>query len=80
MSIQMIYSVLFQVALGNLLPEAVTWFFTNVLKALQVHGQHEVCNSTLTQLAMLIYDNLVRLMAVVAAPYALYFCLCLHCS
>uniref|UniRef100_A0A8C6UR59 Exportin-5 n=1 Tax=Neogobius melanostomus TaxID=47308 RepID=A0A8C6UR59_9GOBI len=43
---------------GNLLPEAVTWFFTSVLKALQVHGQHEVCNNTLNQLAMLIYEAL----------------------
>lgn len=48
---------------GNLLPEAVTWFFTSVLKALQVHGEHQVCNNTLTNLAMLIYDNLVRLTA-----------------
>ncbi|TMS04334.1 Exportin-5 [Larimichthys crocea] len=43
---------------GNLLPEAVTWFFTSVLRGLQVHGQHEVCNSTLSHLAMLIYENL----------------------
>lgn len=43
---------------GNLLPEAVTWFFTSVLRALQVHGQHEVCNNTLNQLAVLIYENL----------------------
>uniref|UniRef100_A0A4W6DUN6 Exportin-5 n=1 Tax=Lates calcarifer TaxID=8187 RepID=A0A4W6DUN6_LATCA len=37
---------------------AVTWFYTSVLRGLQVHGQHEVCNSTLSQLAMLIYENL----------------------
>uniref|UniRef100_A0A3B3Z6J4 Exportin-5 C-terminal domain-containing protein n=1 Tax=Periophthalmus magnuspinnatus TaxID=409849 RepID=A0A3B3Z6J4_9GOBI len=43
---------------GNLLPDAVTWFFTSVLRALQVHGQHEVCNNTLNQLAMLIYESL----------------------
>uniref|UniRef100_A0AAQ5X3T8 Importin N-terminal domain-containing protein n=1 Tax=Amphiprion ocellaris TaxID=80972 RepID=A0AAQ5X3T8_AMPOC len=43
---------------GNLLPEAVSWFYTSVLRGLQVHGQHEVCNSTLCQLAMLIYENL----------------------
>uniref|UniRef100_A0A8C4DFH9 Importin N-terminal domain-containing protein n=1 Tax=Dicentrarchus labrax TaxID=13489 RepID=A0A8C4DFH9_DICLA len=30
-----------------------------VLRGLQVHGQHEVCNSTLSQLAMLIYENLL---------------------
>uniref|UniRef100_A0A8C7UFE9 Importin N-terminal domain-containing protein n=1 Tax=Oncorhynchus mykiss TaxID=8022 RepID=A0A8C7UFE9_ONCMY len=43
---------------GNLLPEAVTWFYASVLKGLQMHGQHEVCNSALTQLALIIYDNL----------------------
>ncbi|XP_051816047.1 exportin-5 [Acanthochromis polyacanthus] len=43
---------------GNLLPEAVLWFYTSVLRGLQVHGQHEICNSTLSQLAMLIYENL----------------------
>uniref|UniRef100_A0A7N6B9U9 Importin N-terminal domain-containing protein n=1 Tax=Anabas testudineus TaxID=64144 RepID=A0A7N6B9U9_ANATE len=32
--------------------------YSIVLRSLQVHGQHEVCNSTLTQLAMLIYENL----------------------
>ncbi|XP_030604531.1 exportin-5 [Archocentrus centrarchus] len=52
------WTLLRQVVGGNLLPEAVTWFFTSVLRGLQVHGQHEVCNSTLTQLALLIYENL----------------------
>uniref|UniRef100_A0A671YS77 Exportin-5 n=1 Tax=Sparus aurata TaxID=8175 RepID=A0A671YS77_SPAAU len=52
------WTLLRQVVGGNLLPEAVTWFYTSVLRALQVHGQHEVCNSTLSQLAMLIYENL----------------------
>uniref|UniRef100_A0A7N6F791 Importin N-terminal domain-containing protein n=1 Tax=Anabas testudineus TaxID=64144 RepID=A0A7N6F791_ANATE len=52
------WTLLRQVVGGNLLPEAVTWFYTSVLRSLQVHGQHEVCNSTLTQLAMLIYENL----------------------
>lgn len=51
----------FQVVAGNLLPEAVTWFYTSVLKGLQMHGQHEVCNLALTQLAMLVYENLVSL-------------------
>lgn len=63
-----------QVVGGNLLPEAVTWFFTSVLRGLQVHGQHEVCNSTLSHLAMLIYENLVRLMAMISAVSVLYFC------
>ncbi|KAL7383977.1 hypothetical protein ABVT39_021708 [Epinephelus coioides] len=52
------WTLLRQVVGGNLLPEAVTWFYTSVLRGLQVHGQHEVCNSTLSQLAMLIYENL----------------------
>ncbi|KAM9365594.1 exportin-5 isoform 1-T2 [Pholidichthys leucotaenia] len=52
------WTLLRQVVAGNLLPEAVTWFLTSVLRALQVHGQHEVCNSALSQLAMLIYENL----------------------
>lgn len=64
-----------QVVGGNLLPEAVTWFYTSVLRALQVHGQHEVCNSTLSQLAMLIYENLVRLMMLISAICALYLSL-----
>lgn len=65
--------VTLQVVGGNLLSEAVTWFFTSVLRALQVHGQHEVSRSTLSQLAMLIYENLVRL--TVAAISSLHFCL-----
>lgn len=52
------WTLLRQVVGGNLLPEAVTWFFTSVLRGLQVHGQHEVCHSALSQLAMLIYENL----------------------
>ncbi|KAF0027506.1 hypothetical protein F2P81_020247 [Scophthalmus maximus] len=52
------WTLLRQVIGGNLLPEAVTWFYTSVLRGLQVHGQHEVCNSTLSQLAMIIYENL----------------------
>lgn len=49
-----------QVLGGNLLPEAVTWIYTSVLKGLQMHGQHEGCNAALTQLAFLIYESLVR--------------------
>ncbi|KTG36289.1 hypothetical protein cypCar_00043329, partial [Cyprinus carpio] len=41
----------------NLLPEAVTWLYTSVLKGLQMHGQHEGCNAALTQLALLIYES-----------------------
>ncbi|XP_026165661.1 exportin-5 [Mastacembelus armatus] len=52
------WTLLQQVAGRNLLPEAVTWFYTSVLRGLQVHGQHEGCNSALTQLAMHVYENL----------------------
>ncbi|XP_077350762.1 exportin-5 isoform X1 [Festucalex cinctus] len=52
------WTLLRQVMGFNLLPEAVSWFFISVLKALQTHGQHEVCNASLSQLAMQIYDNL----------------------
>uniref|UniRef100_A0A3P8V411 Exportin-5 C-terminal domain-containing protein n=1 Tax=Cynoglossus semilaevis TaxID=244447 RepID=A0A3P8V411_CYNSE len=52
------WALLRQVMGGNLLPEAVTWFLTSVLRGLQIHGQHEVCYIALSQLAMLIYENL----------------------
>lgn len=70
-----------QVVGGSLLPEAVTWFFTSVLRGLQFHGQHETCNATLSYLAMLIYDNLVSLVPIITQlDYSLnlypchYFC------
>uniref|UniRef100_A0A8C6KKZ2 Exportin 5 n=1 Tax=Nothobranchius furzeri TaxID=105023 RepID=A0A8C6KKZ2_NOTFU len=47
-----------QVVSGNLLAEAVAWFFTCVLRGLHVHGQHEVCNSALSNLAFQIYESL----------------------
>ncbi|KAL2083565.1 hypothetical protein ACEWY4_021338 [Coilia grayii] len=52
------WTLLRQVSGGNLLPEAVTWVYMSVLKGLQIHGQHEGSNATLTQLALLIYENL----------------------
>uniref|UniRef100_A0AAR2L1J8 Exportin-5 n=1 Tax=Pygocentrus nattereri TaxID=42514 RepID=A0AAR2L1J8_PYGNA len=55
---QVCWALLRQVAGGNLLPEAVTWLFASVLKALQMHGQHDGCNAALTQLALFIYDAL----------------------
>ena len=55
-----IVCVCVQVVGGNLLPDAATWFLISTLKGLQLHGQHEVCCATLTLLAMLIYENLVR--------------------
>lgn len=59
-----ICNMTFQVVGGSLLPEAVTWLFTSVLRGLQIHGQHETCNATLSYLAMLIYDNLVSLVPI----------------
>lgn len=59
-----IWNTTFQVVGGSLLPEAVTWLFTSVLRGLQIHGQHETCNATLSYLAMLIYDNLVSLVPI----------------
>uniref|UniRef100_A0A9J7WYN6 Importin N-terminal domain-containing protein n=1 Tax=Cyprinus carpio carpio TaxID=630221 RepID=A0A9J7WYN6_CYPCA len=52
------WTLLKQVLGCNLLPEAVTWLYTSVLKGLQMHGQHEGCNAALTQLALLIYESL----------------------
>lgn len=49
-----------QVLPGNLLPDAVSWFFTSVLKGLQVHGQHDGCMAALVHLAFQIYEVLVR--------------------
>ncbi|KAI4875180.1 hypothetical protein NFI96_008594 [Prochilodus magdalenae] len=56
---QVCWGLLRQVVGGSLLPEAVTWVYVSVLKALQMHGQHDGCNAALTQLALLIYDALV---------------------
>uniref|UniRef100_A0A9J8AVR9 Importin N-terminal domain-containing protein n=1 Tax=Cyprinus carpio carpio TaxID=630221 RepID=A0A9J8AVR9_CYPCA len=52
------WTLLKQVLGCNLLPDAVTWLYTSVLKGLQMHGQHEGCNAALTQLALLIYESL----------------------
>ncbi|KAI2657488.1 Exportin-5 [Labeo rohita] len=52
------WTLLKQVLGCNLLPEAVTWLYSSVLKGLQMHGQHEGCNAALTQLALLIYESL----------------------
>lgn len=62
-----------QVMGGNLLPEAVTWFLTSVLRGLQIHGQHEVCYIALSQLAMLIYENLVRINANILLQWQQFF-------
>lgn len=49
-----------QVLPGNLLPDAVSWFFISVLKGLQIHGQHDGCMAALVHLAFQIYEALVR--------------------
>ncbi|KAJ1148542.1 hypothetical protein NDU88_001371 [Pleurodeles waltl] len=46
------------ISAGTMMSDAATWFFTIVLKGLQVHGQHDVCMAALVNLAFQIYENL----------------------
>ncbi|XP_038617155.1 exportin-5 isoform X2 [Tachyglossus aculeatus] len=55
---QLCWPLLKQVLSGTLLPDAVTWFFTSVLKGLQMHGQHDGCMAALVHLAFQIYETL----------------------
>ncbi|NXF04708.1 XPO5 protein, partial [Smithornis capensis] len=55
---QLCWPLLKQVLPGNLLPDAVSWFFTSVLRGLQVHGQHDGCMAALVHLAFQIYEAL----------------------
>ncbi|POI32026.1 hypothetical protein CIB84_004221 [Bambusicola thoracicus] len=55
---QLCWPLLKQVLPGNLLPDAVSWFFTSVLKGLQIHGQHDGCMAALVHLAFQIYEAL----------------------
>ncbi|KAL7987471.1 hypothetical protein Chor_006390 [Crotalus horridus] len=56
---QLCWPLLKQVLTKNMMiPEAVTWFFTSVLKGLQVHGQHDGCMAALVHLAFQIYEAL----------------------
>ncbi|KFP13951.1 Exportin-5, partial [Egretta garzetta] len=55
---QLCWPLLKQVLPGNLLPDAVSWFFTSVLKGLQTHGQHDGCMAALVHLAFQIYEAL----------------------
>ncbi|KAG8123442.1 hypothetical protein E2320_018888 [Naja naja] len=56
---QLCWPLLKQVLSKNMMiPEAVTWFFTSVLKGLQVHGQHDGCMAALVHLAFQIYEAL----------------------
>nr|XP_056708505.1 exportin-5 [Euleptes europaea] len=55
---QLCWPLLKQVLSGTLIPDAVTWFFTSVLKGLQMHGQHDGCMAALVHLAFQIYEAL----------------------
>uniref|UniRef100_A0A8C9TQJ6 Exportin 5 n=1 Tax=Scleropages formosus TaxID=113540 RepID=A0A8C9TQJ6_SCLFO len=55
---QVCWTLLKQVGVVYSAECAVTWFYTSVLKGLQVHGQHEGCSAALTLLAFLIYEAL----------------------
>ncbi|ETE70477.1 Exportin-5 [Ophiophagus hannah] len=56
---QLCWPLLKQVLTKNMMiPEAVIWFFTSVLKGLQVHGQHDGCMAALVHLAFQIYEAL----------------------
>ncbi|NWX91025.1 XPO5 protein, partial [Nothoprocta ornata] len=55
---QLCWPLLKQVLAGNLLPDAVSWFFTSVLRGLQMHGQHDGCMAALVHLAFQIYEAL----------------------
>lgn len=55
---QLCWPLLKQVLSGTLTPDAVTWFFTCVLKGLQMHGQHDGCMAALVNLAFQIYEAL----------------------
>ncbi|XP_070590303.1 exportin-5 isoform X2 [Erythrolamprus reginae] len=56
---QLCWPLLKQVLIKNMMiPEAVIWFFTSVLKGLQIHGQHDGCMATLVHLAFQIYEAL----------------------
>lgn len=58
MTTQVCWPLLKQVISGSLLADAVTWFYGAVLRGLQMHGQHEGCNTALIQLAFFIYETL----------------------
>ncbi|XP_054833236.1 exportin-5 isoform X2 [Eublepharis macularius] len=55
---QLCWPLLKQVISGTLIPDAVIWFFTSVLKGLQMHGQHDGCMAALVHLAFQIYEAL----------------------
>ncbi|KAM3930737.1 exportin-5 [Leptodactylus fuscus] len=55
---QLCWPLLKQVVSNSLPSEAAICFFTNVLRGLQIHGQHEACNGALVTLAFQIYSVL----------------------
>ncbi|XP_069810527.1 exportin-5 isoform X2 [Dendropsophus ebraccatus] len=55
---QLCWPLLKQVVSSSLPSEAAICFFSNVLRGLQIHGQHEACNSALVNLAFQIYTTL----------------------
>ncbi|XP_064412678.1 exportin-5 isoform X2 [Latimeria chalumnae] len=55
---QLCWPLLKHVMGGSLLQDAVTWFFTSVLRGLQMHGQHDGCMASLVHLAFQIYEGL----------------------
>ncbi|KAM5163438.1 exportin-5 [Mantella aurantiaca] len=55
---QLCWPLLKQVISGSLPSEAALCFFTNILRGLQTHGQHEACNSSLVSLAFQVYEAL----------------------
>ncbi|XP_056410583.1 exportin-5 [Hyla sarda] len=52
---QLCWPLLKQMVSSSLPSEAALCFFTNVLRGLQIHGQHEACNGALVNLAYQIY-------------------------
>ncbi|XP_073527717.1 exportin-5 [Phyllobates terribilis] len=55
---QLCWPLLKQVVSSSLPSEAAICFFSNVLRGLQIHGQHESCNAALVNLAFQIYISL----------------------
>ncbi|KAM4041690.1 exportin-5 [Anomaloglossus baeobatrachus] len=55
---QLCWPLLQQVVSSSLPSEAAICFFSNVLRGLQIHGQHESCNAALVNLAFQIYNYL----------------------
>ncbi|KAM8947256.1 exportin-5 [Pelodytes ibericus] len=57
-SVLLCWPLLNQVISASLPSDAIVCFFTNVLRGLQIHGQHEGCLNSLTLLAFHLYEAL----------------------